>query len=94
MNVPQRKRLFELGEDVIAEAVLDVLRTNAPEYLSTSEILDGLGLPRYREGTTHDPERRICDGVLYRLAERRDYVEMMPPASSGQGYKWRYMSGH
>ena len=42
MNIPQRKRRFELGEDVIAEAVLDVLRTNSPEYLVTSVSTGGL----------------------------------------------------
>lgn len=93
MNIPQRKRRFEFGEDAIAEAILDVLRTNSPEYLSTSKVLDGLGLPRSREGTTHNPERRICDGVLYRMAERRDDVEMMPRTHNRQAYKWRYVSG-
>ena len=93
MNIPQRKCRFEFGEDAIAEAFLDVLRTNAPEYLSLSEVLDGLGLPRRREGIKPNPERRICDGVLHRMAERRDDVEMMPRTRNRQAYKWRYVSG-
>ena len=47
MDVQQRRRLFELGESVIAEAILDALR-EAPEPLPTGQVVEALGLPATR----------------------------------------------
>lgn len=88
MDVPQRRRLFELGEATIAEAVLDVLRAHAPEYLTTSQVVEALELPAWTGGMTQNPERSICEGVLTRLIGR-GHVDR---SSKGQAHTWRYVS--
>ncbi len=89
MNIPQRRRLFELGEDTVAEAILDVLRTQPDSCLTTSEVVEAMGLPAWKGGMSLNPERGICEGVLAMLADR-DQIDMIPPTSDRQGYRWMY----
>ena len=87
MDVKQRRRLFELGESVIAEAILDALR-EAPGPLPTGQVVEALGLPatRVRISPQH-PERHIIRDILTRLAES-GRVEQSP---YGSGYQWEYI---
>ena len=87
MDIAQRRRLFEIGESVIAEAILDVLR-EAGEPMRTGEVVRALGLPDSRgRAIPPHPERHICISILTRLAES-DRVERIP---LGQGYQWFYI---
>ena len=87
MNPDQRRRLFEAGEAVIAEAILDALRENGMlDGMRTGEVVEALGLPDSRGGVAPPhPERFICLYVLTRLAEAGT-IEQTPYMS---GYKWR-----
>ena len=89
MDVQQRKRLFELGEAVIREAVLDALEDAHPDALDTNGVLKNMDLPQSWP-TRIGPERRICEGVLHRLAER-EKIEMMAPGMRDNRYWWRYV---
>lgn len=86
----QRRRLFELGEAVIAEAIIDILREEAPNSLPTREVASALGMPPYRHGVNpQHPERHICAGVLTRLAEAGRIENIYRGAY--RGHEWRYV---
>ena len=88
MNVQERKQRFEAGEVQISEAIVDALLIAHPKELTTSEVLDALGLPDLP--SPRNAERRICEGVLTRLAER-GFVEQRP-GSGLEPDAWRYVS--
>lgn len=87
MNREERRQLFRAGEAVIAVAIVDALRSESPDSLTTQEVAGALGLLDWG-----DPERRMYRGLLTRLAKNeREPVEMLPH-SHGEIYRWRYKS--
>lgn len=87
MNREERRLLFMAGEGVIAVAIIDALRSESPDSLTTQEIAGASGLLDWGGS-----ERRMFRGILERLAKsEREPVEMLPH-SHGEIYRWRYKS--
>ena len=86
MDIQQRNQFFKLGEDVILEVILDVLREAHPGTLRTDQIADRLDLsPDYAM------RQYLVRAFLYRLKGKRLVQEM--PRTQGGRYRWRYAGG-